>query len=162
MNSRPTSIIILCADNYLNHSPASLPQVRCSSLPWALSHQAVSHPLTLLRLPFRKLERQERESGAAPIPCPLMSNCSCLIRKSSRLARHVGLHSPQLLDLAVAVAKEAEARATELVGKGSATESAALQAQLPAHIKATGVDTLSFACPCCTALVAPASLGLPR
>ena len=66
-----------------------------------------------------------------------------------------------MLDLAVAVAKEAEAQASEVKGStGKSVKDA--KSPLPAHIKETGVSMLSFACPICTALVAPAGLGLPR
>ena len=107
-------------------------------------HQAVLHPISLLRTPCRKLDRQAREAGTAPLACPLASTCSCLVRTPARLSRHVAAcHSPQLLELAAAVAKEAHTQAVAKDTAGGSREPLLL-------------------CPCCIILDETGRLGLPR
>ena len=138
-------------------------QVRCSALPQSLLHQAVRHPLAILRLPFRKLERQAGEAKAALLACPLASACNCRVRKSIRLARHVASsHAPQLLDLSRAVAKISQAWAVSSTGDGGVNMGKEdLGSDRSSLSSCTGTADVCFTCPCCVILASTSQTGLP-
>ncbi len=150
----------------LHHLPS---QVKCTSLPFALLHQTVMHPLRLLQSPFRKMERQSREADSAPLACPLASSCTCLVRSSNRLARHVAAcHSRQLEAYAASVASLASKQA--LIAAKAAAKKADVsvgEAEQPTLEELEGDDGKEDApvpplsCSLCAMLVECRQMGLP-